>query len=1056
MRKQVAHVAFYWTSIAIVILAFGGIAARGRTTSRPHSSSPEQTTAKPGPSAIIFWEDGFPAADTAQPTRDQLAALLPAAGFTPLAQLGDALAAPETRLLVLPYGSAFPEAAWPNISKFLYRGGNLLVLGGRPFTRAAYLDNNAWHLRAPHQAFARSLFLNDYAETPGSDSLKFLTNSQFQFLNLPTFDWKRAWSVTARLTDESLYPRQGSAGTLDTRFDTLAWGVSDSSHRLAAPLVELDHVANHFAGGRWILLNAELSPGFWASPAARQLVPLLARRAADGAEDFTVQPSWPLFLPGEPLTFAVHWLRFTGAPSPIRLELNVTPEQGAASTTSWNLTPGTFPFTTQISLPASTGHGLHSVTAKLYEGPTLRAIYRTGFWLRDEDYLHSGPRLGVSGEDFTLDGKPILVVGTTYMASDVQRQFFMRPNPWLWDQDMAEIQAAGLNTIRTGWWTAWDQVMKQSGTVREDMLRALEAYLMTARRHGLAVQFTFFAFSPDVLGGSNPYLDPEAVRRQEELILSFVERFRDVPFLTWDLINEPSFSNPEKLWYTRPNGDRFELKAWNDWLEKHYASRGALAEAWRSVPVPEDQPVPLPTEPEFSSRAAYEDWPANNSLRAMDYQRFAQDAYRGWVKELRDAIRATGSEQLITADQDEGGGTDRPSPAYFGDVVDFTTTHTWWMSDAVLWDSLVATLPGEPMVVQETGVAQEFTLSGEDHRGPAGDAALIERKLAIAAGTSGGAIEWLWNINAEMLEDREATIGALRADGTEKTEAEILRRLARFAAAAGPHLGGGVPPDVTIIAAKTAQYSPIGNLALEAQQKAVRAIHYGCGVAASVLPENQIARLGQPKLVIVPSAHALSDEAWNALLAYAANGGTFLLTGSFERDAHWKATNRLAQLGSPVVPVPLLLRTATQQVGNDTLALSFGFDKQEEAEALHFANGGTFAVIPHGKGRIFAAAEPIELADGLSPTVALYSWALAQTGVKPLFDGAIPQGVLIRPVVLADSVLYLIVSESADDAPVDLHDRGTGAAIHFTLLAGRARVLLFSKTGGQLLASFGE
>ncbi len=74
----------------------------------------------------------------------------------------------------------------------------------------------------------------------------------------------------------------------------------------------------------------------------------------------------------------------------------------------------------------------------------------------------------------------------------------------------------------------------------------------------------------------------------------------------------------------------------------------------------------------------------------MDYQRFAQDAYRGWVVELRDAIRATGSRQLLTADQDEGGGTDRPSPQYFGDAIDFTTTHTWWMNDVVLWDSLVA------------------------------------------------------------------------------------------------------------------------------------------------------------------------------------------------------------------------------------------------------------------------------------------------------------------------------------------------------------------------------
>jgi len=352
MRGRIPRLRFLLTLAAVLLAALVFSA----------NSLHAQTPAKPKFAVVVFWEDGFPAVDTAQPSRAQLAALLPDAGFTPAAQLGDTLRADEARLLVLAFGSAFPEAAWPDISRFLARGGNLLVLGGRPFTRAAYLDNNEWHLRAPDQAFARSLFLNYYAEAPGSGGLKFLPNAQFEFLKLPAFEWQRAWSLTARLSEEGLYPRQGTAGTLDTRFDTLAWGVTQTGHRLAAPLVELDHIANQFAGGRWILLNAELTPSFWTPAGPLALIPTLVHRASDGAEDFAVQPSWPLFLPGEPLTFSVHWMRFTGSPAPVRLELNVTPEEGAASTASWNFTPGTYPFTTQISLPASAGRGSASPT----------------------------------------------------------------------------------------------------------------------------------------------------------------------------------------------------------------------------------------------------------------------------------------------------------------------------------------------------------------------------------------------------------------------------------------------------------------------------------------------------------------------------------------------------------------------------------------------------------------------------------------------------------------------------------------------------------------------
>ncbi|HXQ98572.1 MAG TPA: hypothetical protein VN774_09030 [Candidatus Limnocylindrales bacterium] len=1029
----------------------------------------------PTQSMVVFWEDGFPAADSAQPSRAQLSAILPNADFISADGLEEALSANQTQLLILPFGSAFPEEHWEAIHKYLERGGDLLVLGGRPFTRGAYKDKGTWHLRPPIQAYARTLFLNDYQETPGSDALKFTPNEDFQFLRLPEFAWKRAWGATVRLTDADLYKREGSAGTLDTRLDSFVWGVANG-RKLAAPVIELDHVQNQFAGGRWIFVNCELRDGFYASPTAKNLVATLAQRAANGAEEFTVQPSWPLFLPGEPLTFNLHWQRFGAAlrsTIPItgqamgtsaRIELDCEPESGNRTTETIQVAPASFPFTSQITLPASSGKGLHSVIARLYVNGEVREVYRTGFWLRDESLLKSGPRIGIASDYFTLDGKPVLVAGTTYMASDAQRQFFMRPNPWLWDCDMAEIHAAGLNMLRTGWWTAWDQVMKQSGVIHEESLRAMEAYLMTARHNGLAVQFTFFAFMPEVLGGGNPYLDPESVRLQKELILPFVERFRDVPYLAWDLINEPSFSNPQRTWQTRPNGDANESAGWNAWLNRHYPDRGAMAEAWRSALVPPGSPVPLPAEAEFSNRAQYEAWPFNTSLRAMDYEHFAQDAFRDWVAEIAGAIRAAGSNQLVTVGQDEGGGGDRPSPAFFGDTVDFTTTHTWWLSDALLWDSLVAKIPGKPMLVQETGVSHEMRVDAGPHRSLEEETTLLERKLAMAAGTSAGVIQWLWNVNSLQRDDREATIGAVRPDGTEKPEAELLRRFAQFAAAAGPHMSGAQMPEVAIVTSQTMQFSPLQVLATEAQQKSVRAIHYYVHVPAFVLTENQVAKsvdsLKHVRLAILPAPQAFSDEAWRALLDFVDGGGTLLVTGSVERDAHWRVTQRLAALGAAAAPKSILLRNSEQQVGNEKndrpIDLSFSFDKQQSVEFSEFTNGETFQILPHGKGKVIVVSEPVELADGLQPAADVYTWVMEHSGIHSPFEGHAPAGVLIRPIYLADTVLYLLVSESATEDEVSINDRLTGGEIRAKLAPGRAELILINKSGGKVIARFGE
>ena len=91
---------------------------------------------------------------------------------------------------------------------------------------------------------------------------------------------------------------------------------------------------------------------------------------------------------------------------------------------------------------------------------------------------------------FLVDGKPLPIVGTTYMASDVQRQYLMQPNPFVWDRDFAQMHDNGINMIRTGLWTAWDQVMKEPGVVQDSALRNLEAFLLTARRYNIPVQFT--------------------------------------------------------------------------------------------------------------------------------------------------------------------------------------------------------------------------------------------------------------------------------------------------------------------------------------------------------------------------------------------------------------------------------------------------------------------------------------------------------------------------------------------------------------------------------------
>jgi len=996
---------------------------------------------------VVLNEPGIPNADSAAPPQGQLEILLPGASFVAITQLQSQLNASATRLLVLPTGSAFPEQAWPDVYGFLQRGGNLLVLGGRPFTRAAYHDVSGWKLRDYSVRFTRPLMIDQYQTTPGSEGLDFEVNPDLT-VSLPRFSWTRAFSPVIRLSAVDLYKRGGAAGAIDARLDALAWGVKDG-RKLAAPAIVIDHLRNGFDGGRWIFLEAELTPDFYATSQASELIPMVARMAMRGSQEFTVRPNLPLYLPGEPIELEVNWHSAQEFTEPLSLKVTVSAEQESSSP---SVTSVTFPSSEPLILPAPKTKGLHLVDAELLQGSTLVARYRSGFWIRDEAYLRSGSRLIVNPDYLELDGNPLAVVGTTYMSSEVQRLFFEYPNVYIWDRDLSQIHNAGLNMVRTGWWTGWDKFCDENGHPYERTLRTIEAYLMTARKNGLPVQFNFFAFLPDVLGGTNPYLDPEAVRKHQTLISSVVSRFRDVPWLAWDFINEPSIS--QHLWTTRPNGDPIELQKWNDWLDKRYPDRAALAAAWNLPASSVTGTVPLPEELEFTARGMYV---GHNSLKVYDFFLFTQDVFAGWVQTMRDAVRKTGSQQLVTVGQDEGGIQDRLSPAYWGQFVDFTTNHSWWQNDFTLWDSLLAKQPGKAMLIQETGLQRELNLDEVARRTPENEAALLERKIASSFIQGGGAIEWLWNTNSYMTESNETPIGAVRTDGTEKPEATLLRDFARFAKSLQPHLHNPQQPSVAIITSQAAQYSVIANLQLEAQQKAIRALAYYDRLAPYAIAENQIGHLGSPKLAILPSPQALTDAAWRALMRYVNSGGTLLITGPVDRDEHWRVTSRAAELKVSAATEPLTYHNAVLQAGERTIPLTFDQQKQTWLDALRFSDGSTLKEIPLGKGRVFWAAYPVELAEGTQGTADLYQYVAGRAGIVPIFDvpASLSPGVLIYPTVFDDSILYTIISDNADDTSVDLRDKLTGLRVSLRLPSQHAAMVLIGKQEKKVIAKYG-
>lgn len=246
------------------------------------------------------------------------------------------------------------------------------------------------------------------------------------------------------------------------------------------------------------------------------------------------------------------------------------------------------------------------------------------------------------------------------------------------------------------------------------------------------------------------------------------------------------------------------------------------------------------------------------------------------------------------------------------------------------------------MLIQETGLQRGLNLDETARRTPENEAALLERKVASSFIQGAGAIEWLWNTNSYMTESNETPIGAVRTDYTEKPEATLLRAFAKFAPELQEHLRDPQPSQVAIITSQAAQYSVLGDLQLEAQRRAVRALAYSSHIPAYMIAENQIGKMGSPKLAILPSPQNLGETAWRALMNYVDGGGNLLVSGSVDRDEHWQFVPRAREIGLAAQAEPLVYHNAALRMGDRTIPLVFGQQQQNLLDSLQFGDGSTF------------------------------------------------------------------------------------------------------------------
>jgi len=258
---------------------------------------------------------------------------------------------------------------------------------------------------------------------------------------------------------------------------------------------------------------------------------------------------------------------------------------------------------------------------------------------------------------------------------------------------------------------------------------------------------------------------------------------------------------------------------------------------------------------------------------------------------------------------------------------------------------------------------------------------------------------------------------------------------------------------VAIVLPQSLQLSVFNAMGLDAQKASVRALYHFARSEAYAVGEYQTARLGNPKLIILPSPLALDSAAWEDILAKVRNGSVLLVSGPFDRDAHFHSAGRREEIALPYEDAMLTIRESVLQWPEGEARLTFGGDRTTYLDRAVLPGNATWAEKSIGKGKILLAAFPLELNDNLEAIGSVYRYAMKVAGVTPTYSAAVNDpGMLICPTQFPHATLYVLTSESTG-REVSFRDQKSNKEFSAHLEPGRAALLLVGE-GGAIIASY--
>jgi hypothetical protein len=197
------------------------------------------------------------------------------------------------------------------------------------------------------------------------------------------------------------------------------------------------------------------------------------------------------------------------------------------------------------------------------------------FIVWNDDVAKNGPSVSLSKQYFLINNKPSVFTGTNYYESEISELMWVRPNIKKLNDDLSNMSSNGINFIRihynhAKWFHDYFKAIhsfepeyftKVSNSYLPDkkILSIYDAHIYLCQKYGIVYGGDIFTLVPSEMGDPRGWMNSHAMgmqdlavlqdkkQHQKEFLNLLVPRYKNVPGIIWDLINEPDMKYEHML-----------------------------------------------------------------------------------------------------------------------------------------------------------------------------------------------------------------------------------------------------------------------------------------------------------------------------------------------------------------------------------------------------------------------------------------------------------------------------------------------------------------------------